>query len=92
MKFEEFEMEVDKLADDLEFTEASLSDKKRTELVELCKELELPSYGTKAELVKRLVGYAEEQLGENVMTAESTIVAVPLTEEETEEVGKAIRI
>jgi len=86
-----FETEVEGLLNDYEFTEASLMDKKRTELIRLCKEFELPSYGTKADLIERLLQFAEAELEGNVVTAESSFVAVPLTEEEKEEVGRAIR-
>ena len=87
----DFEKDMESLADELEFSEASLSDKKRTELIELCKELELATYGSKAQLVSRLVEFAESSLGSNVVKAESSIIATPLTEEE-KEVGRAVRI
>jgi len=90
--YEQFEQEVEDLASDLEFSEASLVDKKRTELIEMCKSLELASYGSKAELVERLVKYAQNQLGTGVLTAKSSFVAVEITKEEKEELGRAVRI
>jgi hypothetical protein len=89
--YETFESEVEGLLDDYEFTEASLMDKKKVELLQLCKEFELPSYGTKADLIERLIQFAETELEGNVVTAESSITAVPLTKEEKDEVGRAIR-
>lgn len=56
--------------DNLFFSEAGLSKKKKAELVALCKEHSLNSIGKKAELVERLVSFSEDTV---VIEAGSTV-------------------
>ena len=62
----------------MKFSVAELSEKNKEELVVLCKEHNVPSYGNKPELVERLLKVEED----DILEARSTIVVVEKGEED----------
>lgn len=78
--------------DELTFSEAGLKEKKKDELVELCKEFGLKVSGNKPDLIKRIMDYQYD----NIITVGSSITFSRKDAEddtpETEEPAQATRV
>ena len=72
--------------DELKFTFASLMDMKKTELVELCQQLDLATSGNKDELANRIMEASDDLY---VLEGTSKITFV---QNDEEEVGQAKRV
>jgi hypothetical protein len=81
--YDEYMDELDSLLfdDELIFTEASLKDKKKDELVDMCKELGLKVSGNKPDLIERIMEYQFD----NVITVDSVITVSRKDEDEPSE-------